>query len=260
MVRNRQHVKKLLEIETLIDGSPIEITYHPTSNQRRCVVSCREVLLMSEDELVNELKNQNVINVKRITRKDPTRDENVPTPTLILTIQGTVIPEVIYFGFIRIPTRNYYPNPMQCFVCYRFGHTSKKFQKQIQLCWNCGQAHHEKEDKVRACDASTSCVNCGGNHPSTSRKCPTWIIEDKITRIRIDQGISYKEARVKYDALNNGPTYASKVQERINVIQKGGCNYCKCNCLTATLVPKNSTEITTETETETESLRLDGRF
>ncbi|XP_055616588.1 uncharacterized protein LOC129762388 [Toxorhynchites rutilus septentrionalis] len=156
---------------------------------------------------------------------------------MILTINGTVIPEAINFGFLRASIRNFYPNPMQCFGCFAFGHTSKKCAKKIQLCRNCGVAHPElntnsnDKDKIKnfICNAPASCVNCKGNHASTSRKCPAWIAEDNITRVRIDQGVSYKEAKSIFEN-KNGPSFASKLQERLVKIQNTGCSQCKCNC------------------------------
>ncbi|XP_055633665.1 uncharacterized protein LOC129774008 [Toxorhynchites rutilus septentrionalis] len=232
-------------MKSLIDSTPIEIIFHPTLNQRKCVVSCWDVVFMPEDELLTELSEQKVIGVKRIFRYDPIKKEKVATSTLILTIKGTVIPEAINFGFIRAPTRNYYPSPMQCFGCYNYEHTSKKCMKKIQLCRNCGVAHPElnqtDKDKTKnfQCNAPASCVNCKGNHSSTSRKCPAWIAEDKITRVRIDEGISYKEAKSICEN-NYGSSFASKLKERLDNIQNTGCQQCKCNCTQTKSAPIKS--------------------
>ncbi|XP_055645145.1 uncharacterized protein LOC129781350 [Toxorhynchites rutilus septentrionalis] len=201
-IRNKEYVDALLGIKSLIDKTPVEITYHPTLYQRKCVVSCRDVIDMAEAVLLKELTDQRVIAIKRISRMDPTKKELIPIPNLILTIRGIVIPEYINFGFIRAPTRNFYPNPMQCFGCYKFGHTSKKCRTKIQLCRNCGRAHPELGNEETAknfiCNAPAFCVNCSGNHPSTNRKCPAWVAENNITKVRVDQGISYKEAKQSY--------------------------------------------------------------
>lgn len=257
-IRNQQCIAKLLEVKRLVDGSPVEIIYHPTLNQRKCVVSCREVIEMTETELTNELSDQRVTGVRRIMRRNPDTKELSPTATLVLTIQGTVIPDAIYFGFIRIPTRAYYPNPMQCYDCFQFGHTSKNCKQQHQLCRNCGQAHHDKNDAVRTCEAEAHCVNCSGQHQSTSRQCPVWLKENNISKIRTNQGISFKEARAAYETQNNGSTYASIVQQRINNIQNTGCNRCKCNCsATKEESSESSTDSSTDTETSSESEESD---
>lgn len=254
MMRNRDHIHQLLKLKSLSDGTPVEIINHPTLNQRRCVVSCRDVIHMTEKELLEELTDQRIIGIKRITRKNPDTREEIPTATLILTVQGTVIPEAIFFGFIRAPTRIYYSNPMQCFRCFQFGHTSKKCRRQADLCRNCGKEHPEEDGKIISCKSQAHCVNCAGKHPSTSRECTVWIKENQINRIRIDQGITYVEAKAKYDIQNNRSSYASQLQERINVNQKIGCNRCKCKCTAATIEdPNSSMDNTTETETDSSS-------
>lgn len=249
-VRNKNHISTLLNINKLIDGTPIEIIYHPTLNQRKFVVTCREVIDMDEKDLLAELTDQRIIAVKRITKWDRERKTTTPTPTLILTIQGTVIPNAIFFGFIRVLTRTFYPNPLQCYRCFQFGHTSKYCKHQTQLCRNCGQNNHISDDTDQTCRANTKCLNCNGNHLPTSRDCPVWIKENLITRIRIDQGISHKEARLTYETQHNKPSYSSQLQTRINIAQNIGCNRCKCNCTVQTPDRTiSSTDETTETET-----------
>lgn len=253
MIRDKNQVNKLLQMKSLIDGTPIEIVYHPTLNQRRCVVTCRDVIDIDEKDLLAELGDQDVTGVQRITRWDAIKKVKIPTPTLILTIRGTVIPEAVFFGFIRVSTRNYYSNPMQCYGCFKYGHTSKNCKQAAQLCRNCGKNHNEN-DKERICEAEAYCVNCTGKHPSTSRTCPEWKKEFQISKIRVDLGISYKEAKNKYESLNNGPSYASKLQERLNIIRGTGCSQCKCNCTTSTPERSNSSsENTSEMETDTSS-------
>lgn len=254
MIRDQNQVNKLLQIKSLIDGTPVKILHHPTLNQRRCVVTCRDVIDLDEKDLLAELGDQNVIGVRRITRWDTTKKTKVPTPTLILTIRGTVIPEAIFFGFIRVATKNYYPNPMQCYACYKYGHTSKTCKQAVQLCRNCGKNHHDENDKEKLCDAPAYCINCAGKHASTSRTCPEWRNEFQISKIRIDMGISYKEAKDKHESINNAPSYASKLQERLKVIREGGCNQCKCNCTTSTPERSNSsTDNTSDMETDSSS-------
>ncbi|XP_055641085.1 C-module-binding factor A-like [Toxorhynchites rutilus septentrionalis] len=249
-VREKDVIENLLSINKLIDNTPIEIIYHPTLNQRKCVVTCREVLDLKEDELLKELADQKVIEVKRITRKE--NDLIIATPTLILTIRGTVVPEYINFGFLRAGTRNYYPNPMQCFKCYRFGHTTKRCRRNTPLCKNCGKEHKINISGNKICKSPELCVNCKGDHTSSNRTCPIWVRENNITRIRVDEGISHNEARKKYDLQNNGITYSSVLQDRLNTIQTtvDGCTQCKCQCNSARPNQDNSQSITSGNETE----------
>lgn len=114
-VRNRKAFQKLLEFKKLSDDTPVEVIEHPVLNMVRCVVTCRDVVEMPEDELKEELAEQGVIEVRRITRKEG--DKRVNTPTLILSFRGTCFPQSVYFGFVHVRPRPYYPSPMQCFNC-----------------------------------------------------------------------------------------------------------------------------------------------
>ncbi|XP_055614896.1 uncharacterized protein LOC129761206 [Toxorhynchites rutilus septentrionalis] len=251
----RDEKKKLQYILTTRDEDVVEVIFHPTLNQRKCVVTCRDVIDFKNEELAKELSDQKVIDVKRITRKDG--ESIIPTPTLILTIRGTVVPEFIYFGFIRAGTRNYYPNPMQCFKCFNFGHTSKRCKREDPLCRNCSK-EHPKDFDSKMCNSPALCINCQGNHSSSSRKCPKWLEENEITRTRIDRGISYREAK-NLLTQNNGPTFSSVLQDRINKIRApmAGCK-CKCSCASAASAASSrestpSVMDTTMTESSTES-------
>ncbi|XP_055621902.1 uncharacterized protein LOC129765525 [Toxorhynchites rutilus septentrionalis] len=252
--RDEESVGKLLQINKLIDNTPVEIIFHPTLNQRKCVVTCRDVINITETELLKELSDQKVIDVKRITRK--VGEEIIPTATLIITLRGTVVPEFIYFGFIRAGTRNYYPNPMQCFKCFNFGHTSKRCKRENPLCRNCSK-EHPKDFDFKLCNTPALCINCQGNHSSSSRKCPVWLKENEITKIRIDRGISYKEAKI-ISNTQNGPTYSSVLQDRLNIREPvAGCK-CKCSCASAVSAASSRESTpsiidTTMTESSTES-------
>ena len=114
-VRNKTQGNNLLNLTQLIDGTMVKVSLHPTLNITRYVVSCVDVIDLSDEDLKQHLKDQKVIEVRRITRKEG--DRKINTPTMVLTINGTVAPEFIEFGWIRASTRPYYPAPMQCFQC-----------------------------------------------------------------------------------------------------------------------------------------------
>lgn len=86
-VRNKRQFDQLLTMKKLNDGTAITITEHPTLNSIRCVVSCRDVINMSDDELLEELKEQGVKEVRRITKKNGKSREN--RPLIVLTCQDT---------------------------------------------------------------------------------------------------------------------------------------------------------------------------
>lgn len=205
-VRSRHHLEKLLSMTHLSDGTAVKVSHHPGLNSVRCVISCRDLKkVKEEDEILNCLKDQKVTGVRRITRKVGENKE--PTPTVILTISGTTRPEHIDIGYQRIRTRPYYPAPMLCFRCYQFGHTRQKCKQESDTCGNCGQQHEIVKD-VR-CLSPAYCTRCEDNsHSLGSRKCPVYVKEDNIQHIRVDRGISYPEARRMFEASTGTRSYA----------------------------------------------------
>lgn len=205
-----EQANKLIKVTQLIDNTTVKISMHKTLNSNRCVVFCKEALDMSEEELVEELKPQGVLEVKRLTRK---ADGNVtPLPTLILTLDGTTTPETINFGALRLRTRAYYPSPLLCYNCLRFGHMAKVC-KGAKRCSKCSQEHDDT-----MCESETSCVNCKGEHSALDKKCPVYRKELEIVKIKINKGISFNDAKREYNSTHQRrPTYAevSKINVRM---------------------------------------------
>lgn len=168
-VRNLRQFNQLLTMKSLNDGTAVTVTEHPTLNSVRCVVSCRDVIDMPDDELLEELKEQGIKEVRRITRKNGQTREN--TPAIVLTCRGTNRPEVIEFGYVRCRTRPYYPSPMQCFNCWLFGHTKLRCQAKSAICGTCSKDHPMTENKE--CSLDQFCKTCNSNeHRISSRSCP----------------------------------------------------------------------------------------
>lgn len=191
-VRNLRQFNLLLNMKALIDGTAVNVTEHPTLNSIRCVVSCRDVMDMPDGELLEELKEQGVKDIRRITRRNGQAREN--TPAIVLTCRGTNRPEAIDFGYIRCRTRPYYPSPMQCFNCWLFGHTKMRCQAKTATCGTCSGNHPISENKE--CNHQQFCKTCNTNdHKVSSRSCPLWQLENTIQRVKVDQGVSYPMAR-----------------------------------------------------------------
>lgn len=214
-VRNSRHFNRLLAMTKLDDGTPIEIVEHPTHNSTRCMVFCRDSVDMPLEEIEEELKEQGIIKVHRITKRVGDGRQN--TPLLVCTVRGTVRPESIYFGFDRIPTRPYYPMPMQCFNCWAFGHTKLRCKASAPVCGNCAGTHALEEGQ--RCTEEPYCSKCDNNsHSLRSRSCPDFVKENQIQKLRVDYDCSYNDAKKMFLEENRSdrPTYA-QVANRPNI-------------------------------------------
>lgn len=217
-VRSDKQAAKLKSLKQLIDGTDVVVTDHPTLNQVRCVVSCSQAIGMTEEELVNELKDQRVTAVRKFTRLvNGARQE---TASMVLTIQGTVKPEFVYFGFQRCEARLYIPAPMMCYNCYEYGHSKAKCGNQ-PVCRHCSTTHElqTNEEGKQVCDRQAFCKNCKGGHSPSAKTCPRFIEESEIAKIRTEQQISFNEARQKVAAKSASSTFANTVNQNFTPIE-----------------------------------------
>lgn len=211
-VRNEKQAQQLKKMTKLIDGTDIVVTDHPTLNQTRVVVSCSRVIGMSEADLTEELKDQGVIGVRKFTRMvNGTRTE---TASMVLTIQGTVRPEYIYFGYQRCEARLYVPSPMLCYNCYEYGHSKTKCGNAT-VCRHCSTSHETTTDAEgrQSCQKAAFCKNCEGRHGPGSKECPKFKQEAEIARLRTEKKISFAEAKQLVTANPATTSYSNTVSQ-----------------------------------------------
>lgn len=202
---------KLLMLTELTDGTQVEIISHPTLNSVQGTVYDPDTKDMDEKDILGILAPQGVHSVRRIKKRVNNTVRN--TPLLVLSFYGTQLPTTVYFGLCRIPVKVYYPYPMICFNCGDYGHSRKTCQN-CGVCLQCSQTHELAEgDK---CQNTPHCLHCKNEHAITSRDCPKYKSEEKIIRIKVDQGISFPEARRIYTEETKKETFANVLQDRLN--------------------------------------------
>ncbi|GFV27719.1 uncharacterized protein TNCV_4169411 [Trichonephila clavipes] len=141
-----------------------------------------------DSEILEGFSDQGVTQVRRITiKKDSTI---VPTKHLILTFNSPKLPNTIKAGYLNCKIRPYIPNPLCCFKCQRFGHSQTSCCGQL-TCSRCASVGHSSTD----CTLEPKCVNCTQSHPSDSKVCPKWKLENQIGEIKTNKNVSYFEAR-----------------------------------------------------------------
>lgn len=93
---------------------------------------------------------------------------------------------------------------------------SKKSCKETPICLRCSQEVHTTDGEE--CQNPTYCFHCKAAHPIYSRKCPTYQQEAKIVQYKIDNRISFGEARRELRDRGRD-TYASILQNRLNQVE-----------------------------------------
>ena len=159
----RAQDQNLLRTNRFIDR-PFRVSVHKTMNSSQVVIRCRDLADMSEVEIRDELKDQGVVGVNRMTVKK--EGKVVPTNTLFLMFGSPELLKEIMVGYLKVKVTLFVPNPMCCFNCNKFGHTSQHC-KVAAKCMDCGKDKHEGQ-----CEGPKLCSNCNGPHASSAKDCP----------------------------------------------------------------------------------------
>ena len=149
---------------------PVRVSVYKALNSSRGIIRCCELSGMTEAEIKTELKEQGAVEVHRVTVKTDT--EKVPTNTLFLTFNTPEISKEITVGYLKVKVALFVSNPMRCFSCNMFGHTSQRC-KVAAKCPGCGKVKQEGR-----CEGPKLCSDCNGPHASSAKDCPVWQKEE----------------------------------------------------------------------------------
>ena len=205
----KHQANNLLRTVKIVDR-PVKVTIHKALNSSKGVIRCRELLDLTENEIRDELRTQGVVEVHRVTVKKG--EVITPTNTLFLTFNRPDMPAEITVGYLKVKVSLFIPNPMRCYKCNKFGHTSQRCRLDKKCQW-CGKDEHQG-----GCDGPKKCSNCSGPHASSDKECPVWIREKEIQRVRVEQRIPFPEARRVVE--RKSPTVVSASMSYSAVVSK----------------------------------------
>lgn len=207
--RYSNQVEKLLKATTLAGILPITVKLHPHLNTSKGTVYAPDLIDLSEEILTEELKDQKVVEVKRIRRlpnakddpKKKDKDGLVKTPLLIITFDMTLLPKKLKAGYLMLNVEHYIPNPMRCKQCHHFGHT-KRFCSADPSCARCSLEFNELHPEGILCTNNPRCANCHGAHEAFRKTCKRYKDEYAISKIKTLDRITYHEAKQKFEQYN----------------------------------------------------------
>lgn len=210
-VTTRTQSNSLLQA-TMLHTVPIKVSPHRTKNYTKGVFTCHDLVGMTDEDILNEIRDQDVVEIHRITSKRSNAE--IPTSTFITTFNATVLPRSIKIGYLNAKIRPYIPNPRRCFNCQQYGHSKLRCQ-HTPVCAKCGQEGHEFE----TCTNNAHCLHCGANHPASSKECPKWKSEKKIMELVTSEKITFFEARQRVTPIINHQKLMSDVVRNTPVVQ-----------------------------------------
>ena len=140
--------------------------------------------------------NARFVRMERLNRSDAGR--RVPSTSVRVVFEGSMLPKSIRIGFISYPVRKYDFPPLQCFKCQRFGHTADGCNSKMR-CLVCSGPHHFKDCQ----NGTIKCANCGGPHKANSRECgraPRRVEQKQPESLRVSTARAWRGSQVPHSS------------------------------------------------------------
>ncbi|XP_043470413.1 uncharacterized protein LOC122503786 [Leptopilina heterotoma] len=158
-----------------------------------------EEILENAEIIGNYGKDCKIINALRFNRRKIDEKNTVtfePSTTVLLTFQGTTIPERVSIYKGSSPVRPYIPDPRMCMNCLRFGHIAKHCRSKTR-CQQCGGSAPHNDDTNPCTNASgpPRCANCNGPHKPSSKQCPEFTFQKEVRYYATQHKMSFDEAK-----------------------------------------------------------------
>lgn len=211
LIKIKQNLVPKIE-GAIIEDTKLVVTYNQKLNTSQGVVFYPTFNYVKDDEIIQELSEQGVTTITRFLKKgDATKYEEGTkvgfknSGLFLLNFNRTTRPFSLNFCHERIEVKTYYPNPMRCNNCFRYGHKSVNCRSN-KKCGKCSNDYHDQ------CNENLKCCNCQESHPAWSRDCAVYTKEKEIIKYATDNKVSYKEARQRQQTNTRITSYAQKVK------------------------------------------------
>lgn len=198
LAKDMYQAQKYIQLIAFNSDVNVEISEHSKFNKVRGVIRCRELIGVSDDEFLSEMKDQFVTEIYRLKKKE--NDKEIELGTYFISFSTTRLPEYLDIGYLKVRVSPYTPNPMRCWNCLQFNHLKTSCKAKARICGNCGDEFHLIENE--RCQKPPKCVNCFGDHSSFDKNCPIYIKNKEINRIKVTELVSFNEAS-KIFAIRN---------------------------------------------------------
>ena len=110
---------------------------------------------------------------------------------VMLTFYGSTLPVQVKLGPLTLPVRAFTERPLQCYLCYDYGHSKKYCAYRPR----CGRCSAEDKHSTTECDREAFCFHCKEAHAPKGRECARYKYEQEIVHMANSQFISLGAAR-----------------------------------------------------------------
>lgn len=233
--KSKEQTARLLNIKK-VGKYDVSVTEHPRLNRSKGIVRCWDFVYLDEKELLEELRPQKVVEVRHLKRKASEVEKRASqnqadtpvwknTGTFVITFDLPEVPRVLKAGYLRLEVRPFIPDPIRCFSCQKFGHM-KTSCRGVAMCGRCAEKDHYPDP----CTKAVKCINCGGEHVSWSKRCPEYMAEFEVQKIKVYEKVSFAEAkRIFIERMGQSRrTFADTLRQQETPV-KEGCTNCHCD-------------------------------
>ena len=218
-----KQAQQLIQVIKFDSALNVDIIEHERLNSSKGVINCSFLKNATDDEIMDELKDYNVVEIYRVKRRENGLERE--TGTYFFTFASVILPTEINICYMKVQVRPFIPTPMRCFSCLNFNHTAKHCKSPRKLCMTCAEPEHIEEGAT--CTRPINCINCSSKeHISISKKCPAYVKQSEIQRIKVIEHKSIAEAVKTYNIRN--PTLPNgSYSDQLKKTKTCGC---ACNC------------------------------
>lgn len=210
-VKTEAQALKLCSTTSLSGQVPIIVESHPTLNAVRGVIRCQVLQGLEDAEILSELSPLGVSEVKCLTKPRP---DSFRPHSYLLTFTTPELPPTIPILRVDYPIQPYFPRPIRCAVCYKYGHG--RCSKPAR-CPHCSQEHAPAEDGTYSnCSEPAKCASCNGDHDTRSSACPRYQQEVRVLRHSIRNQMTLSEARNDIKVKNEQRRQARPVSNAVS--------------------------------------------
>lgn len=187
-----------------------------------------ELVNTDVQEIKRNEKAQGIVDIVRLDKVDKEKGGVVKSDKFKVTFNGKELPTRLKIGYSSYPVKVYYPAPMGCLICLRYGHMARncKVSPSKATCRQCGGTCCLKvvqkdgkrkyiKDASHVCKEIQVCHLCpqaSNNHKPGGPLCPAKKGEQKVIKLKMDKKLSFGEARKRVAKRNEETSYSNVVK------------------------------------------------
>ena len=157
---------------------------------------------ISDMDLKNNVVSPYEVEVASVIRIKNRSGEALPH--VILSFEGSDLPEFVKIGYSRFNVKPYVPRPIRCFKCQLYGHMANACRggKRCPVC----AEEHSYDDCTNK--DSPKCAQCGEKHSVSYKGCTKHVEAVAVSKIRSFEKNSYSQALKRVSKPGTAPAVA----------------------------------------------------